>query len=199
MKARSITPVIAALLTAPRLLVCQSPPVSNTSTLGFFDQIAPFGLRNLLPSMKAPDLSTGGVQALVIALAGKWRFDVFSLNQAAPIASGQREMQLLDDSTKLAWTETFVGQSRVGTGMLGYNWATGAWYLVGAYTHDPDPVVLIGRADSSDHVLVFDPVEVTSRPGTYVSSKLRIVDASHLEWVASDGRWRVLFNRIGRP
>ena len=197
MKARSITLVIAALLTVPSLLVCQNPPVSNTSTFGFFTPT--FGLFALIPSKKAPDSSTGGVQALVIALAGKWRFDVFSLSQAAPIASGQRDMRLLDDSTKVAWTETFVGQSRVGSGMLGYNSATGAWYVVGAYTHDPDPVVLIGRADSSDHVLVFDPVEVTSQPGVFVSSKLRIVDASHLEWAASDGRWRILFTRIGRP
>jgi hypothetical protein len=161
MQARSITLAVAALFTVPSLLVSQASP-SNTQTLGSFVEI---------PSENAPGPSTGSVQALMIALAGKWRFDVFSLSQAAPIASGQREMRLLDDSTKLAWTETFIGQSRVGSGMLGYNSATGVWYLVGAYTHEPDPVVLIGRADSSDHVLVFDPVEVTSRPGAFVSSK----------------------------
>ena len=188
MKARSISQVIATLLALPSLLVSQAR-VSNVSTLGFFaDTLA----------RRTPSWNAGGVQALVTALEGKWRFEVFSPNQTAPIASGQREMRLLDDSTKLAWTETSIGQSSVGNGVLGYNYATGAWYVVGAYTHEPDPVVLVGRADSSGHVLVLDPVEITNRPGPFVSSELRIVDTNQLEWVASDGRWRILFTRIGR-
>src|SRR5213083_2328707 len=138
MKARSGTCVIVALLALPGLLLSQAV-VSN-----------------------APPPSSGGVEALMIALAGKWRFDVYSDGHSVPVASGQREMRLLEDSTKLAWTETlvdpprigpFVGfsfmgnwtepvvdRSRAGNGVLGYNAATGAWYVLGSYSHEPNPL-----------------------------------------------------------
>ena len=172
MKARSVTYLIVALLALPSLLPSQAV-VSN-----------------------APPLSNGGVEALMMTLAGKWRFDVYSGGHSVPVASGQREMRLLEDSTKLAWTETFVDPPRAGNGVLGYNAATGTWYVLGSYSHEPDPLVLIGRADPKGRSLVFDPVKTTSRSGTFVSSELRLVDAEHFEWVASDGGWRIVFTRI---
>ncbi len=172
MKARSVTYLIVALLALPSLLPSQAV-VSH-----------------------APPLSNGGVEALMITLAGKWRLDVYSDGHSVPVASGQREMRLLEDSTKLAWTETFVGQSRAGNGVLGYNAATGTWYVLGSYSHEPNPLVLIGRADLEGRSLVFDPLKTISRSGTFVSSELRLVDAEHFEWVASDGGWRIVFTRI---
>lgn len=155
-----------------------------------------------------------GEQNVLIALQGKWHFDLYSGGRTVPVASGQREMRLLADSTKLAWTETpldqpqvgrsflgywtetHLGQLHAGTGLLGYNAVTGTWYVLGAYTHEPNPLVLLGRADRSGRTLVFNPLETTSGPGTFVSSELRLVDADHFEWVASDGRWRAVFTRI---
>ena len=188
MRLLSVTYLFAALLTLPSLIGSQERQ-SNVSTFGLFAES---------PDKNVSRSSTGEAQAVLLALAGKWHFDLYSQGQTVPAASGQREMRLLDDSMKLAWTETFVGQSRVGSGTLGYNSATGAWYVLGAYTHEPDPVVLIGRPDPSNHALHFDPVEATGRPRTFVSSELRLVDAEHFQWVASDGGWRVVFTRIGR-
>jgi hypothetical protein len=173
MKVSSVISVIATLLAVPSLLVSQARVSSASAS------------------------SPSGVEAVLASLAGTWQFDLYSPGGTAPVASGQREMRLLRDSTKLAWTETFAGQADVGSGLLGYNSATGAYYILGAYTHKPDPLVLIGRADSSGHTLRFDPLDVTSRPGTLVSSEIRLVDAEHFEWAASDGSWRAVFTRIG--
>src|SRR5207247_2493955 len=71
-------------------------------------------------------------------------------------------------------TAVNVDHSHAGSGFLGYNAATDAWYELGAYAHEPNPVVLVGRADRSGRILMFDPLEITSRPGTYVSSELRL-------------------------
>jgi hypothetical protein len=179
MKRSSVTSLFAAFLVLPGVLV------SQTGTL------------------KTPVTRISGVATLLIALQGKWHFDLYSDGDTLPNASGEREMRLLSDSTKLAWTETpvdrphRVDQSHAGSGFLGYNAATDAWYVLGAYTHEPNPVVLVGRADRSGRILMFDPLETTSRPGTYVSSELRLVDAEHFEWVASDGAWRTVFTRVG--
>ena len=187
MKVLSVTYLFAALLTLPSLIDGQERQ-SNVSTVGRFAES---------PDKNASRSSPSEAEAVLLALVGRWHFDVYSQGRTVPAVSGEREMQLLDDSTKLAWTETFVGQSRVGSGTLGYNSATGAWYLLGVYTHEAYPVVLIGRRDPSTHALHFDPVEATGRPGTFVSSELRLVDAEHFHWVASDGGWRVVFTRIG--
>jgi hypothetical protein len=191
MKRPSIIHLIAPVLTLPTLLASQA------------------GVS------RAPLSSPDSVKAVMIALAGTWQFALYSSDRTVPVASGQREMQLFGDSTKLAWTETLVGQavgttsslgylpqpnldqSHVGGGFLGYNASTGDWYFLGAYTREPDPIVLIGRADSSGRGFLFRLLEATSRPGTFVSSELRLVDTGHLEWVASDGRWRAVFTRVG--
>ena len=173
MKRSSVTSLVAAFLVLPSVLV------SQTGTL------------------KTPVTRISGVATLLIALEGKWHFDLYSRGDTLPIASGEREMRLLSDSTKLAWTETPVDRPHAGSGFLGYNAATDAWYVVGAYAHEPNPVVLVGRTDRSGRILMFDPLEITSRPGTYVSSELRLVDAEHFEWVASDGGWRAVFTRVG--
>jgi len=167
MKRSSVTSLFAAFLVLPSVLV------SQTGTL------------------KTPVTRISGVATVLI------------------------KMRLLSDSTKLAWTETpvdrphrgtsvqgyrtaaNVDQSHAGSGFLGYNAATDAWYVLGAYAHEPNPVVLVGRADRSGRTLMFDPLEITSRPGTYVSSELRLIDAEHFEWVASDGGWRAVFTRVG--
>jgi hypothetical protein len=190
MKRPSIIHLIAPVLTLPTLLASQA------------------GVS------RAPLSSPDFVEAVMITLAGTWHFDLYLRDRTGPVASGQREMQLFGDSTKLAWTETVVGQgvgttsslgyftqpnldqSHVGSGFLGYNASTGDWYFLGAYTREPDPLVLIGRPDSSGRSLLFRPLEATSRPGTFVSSELRLVDTGHFEWVASDGRWRAVFTRI---
>jgi hypothetical protein len=109
-------------------------------------------------------------------------------------------MRLWSDSTKLTWTETFIGEPKTGTGVLGYNTATGAYYLLGALERQPSPMILIGRADSSGHALVFDAGSTdirVARPAIYARSELRLVDANHFEWVTFDGSWRGVFNRIG--
>lgn len=191
MKRSSVTSLFAAFLVLPSVLV------SQTGTL------------------KTPVTRISGVATVLIALEGKWHFDLYSRGDTLPVASGEREMRLLSDSTKLAWTETpvdrphrgtsvlgyqtaaNVDQSHAGSGFLGYNAATDAWYVLGAYAHEPNPVVLVGRADRSGRILMFDPLEITSPPGTYVSSELRLVDAEHFEWVASDGGWRAVFTRVG--
>src|SRR6266700_1157574 len=123
----------------------------------------------------------------MITRAGKWRFDGYADGHSGPVASGHREMRLAEDSTKLAWTEPSVDPPRAGNGVLAYNAETDTWYVLGSYSHEPDPLVLIGRADPKGRSLVFDPVKTTSRSGTFVSSELRLVDAEHFEWVASDG------------
>ncbi len=138
-------------------------------------------------------------QELLRVLSGTWHFELYSQASTSPLASGQREMRLLADSTKLAWTET-VGRSDAGTGILGYNSATGAYYVLAALDHEPSPMVLIGRADHSGRTVVFDVASTDlqlAKPGVYVTSKLRIVDADHFEWVTSDGRGRGIFRRIG--
>jgi len=139
-------------------------------------------------------------QELLRVLSGTWHFELYSQASTSPLASGQREMRLLADSTKLAWTETVAGRSDAGTGILGYNSATGAYYVLGALEHEPSPMILIGRADSSGHTVVFDVAATDIRlakPGVYVTSELRLVDADHFEWVTSDGRGRGIFRRIG--
>ncbi len=139
-------------------------------------------------------------QGLLALLAGTWHFDLYSQASNGPVASGQREMRLLADSMKLTWRETVVGRSETGAGILGYNAATGAYYLLGAIEHEPSPMILIGRVDRSGHTVVFDVASADIRlakPGIYVTSELRLVDADHFEWVTSDGRGRGVFNRIG--
>ena len=139
-------------------------------------------------------------QGLLGLLAGTWHFDLYAQGSTGPIASGQREMRLWADSMKLTWTETFVGQSKTGTGILGYNAATGAYYVLGALERQPSPMILIGRADSSGHAVVFDAgsTEIrVARPGVYTTSELRLIDADRFEWVTLDGSWRGVFNRVG--
>lgn len=162
MKASSVAQLVATLLALPNILVSQAGPSS------------------------APGSSISGVKTVLTTLQGKWHFEVYSRGHTPPVASGQRDMRLLADSTKLAWTETetpleqphfgysFFGyftadnveQSPPGSGFLGYNANTGAWYVLGAYTHEPNPLVLMGRADSSGRTLIFDPLASTSQPGT---------------------------------
>src|SRR3989442_15936139 len=58
-------------------------------------------------------------------------------------------------------------------------------------------MVQIGRADGSGRTILFDPATGNLEiPGLLVASELRLVDTAHFEWVASDGRWRVVFTRI---
>src|SRR2546425_597491 len=102
MKRSSVTSLLAAFLTLPSVLV------SQTGTL------------------KTPVTRISGVETVLIALEGTWHFDLYSRGNTLPIASGEREMRLLSDSTEL-----------------------------------------------------------------------RLVDAEHFEWVASDGRWRAVFTRVG--
>jgi len=176
MKAPARYLIIVALLTLPGFLVAQTPQ-SNESL-----PITP--------------------ERLLAVLAGTWHFDEYSEGSPGPVGSGQREMRLSADSMKLIWTESFVGRSDNDTGILGYNSATGAYYVLGALTHEPSPMILIGRADRSGRAVVFDVASTDIRlakRGIYVTSELRLLDADHFEWGASDGRGRVVFNRIGHP
>ncbi len=139
-------------------------------------------------------------QGFLALLAGTWHFDLYSQGYDGPVASGQREMRLLADSMKLTWSETVIGRSEPGAGILGYNAATGAYYQLGAVEHEPSPMILIGHADRSGHAVVFDVASTDTRlakPGLYVTSELRLIDPDHFEWVTSDGRGRGVFNRIG--
>ncbi len=139
-------------------------------------------------------------QGFLALLAGTWHFDLYSQGYHGPVASGQREMRLLADSMKLTWSETVVGRSEPGAGILGYNTATGAYYQLGAVEHEPSPMILIGRVDRSGNTVVFDVASTDTRlarPGIYVRSELRLIDPDHFEWVTSDGRGRGLFSRIG--
>ena len=137
-------------------------------------------------------------QAVIVELAGLWQFDLYNPGNSSPVATGERRMRLLNDSTKLVWTEVFDTKSDTGTGILGYDSAKGVYYALGAYTHEPHPMVQIGRADRSGRTILFAPdsgnLEI---PGLLITSELRLVDSAHFEWVASDGRWRVVFTRIG--
>ena len=143
-------------------------------------------------------VTTPQPRAVIAGLAGNWRFDLYQLGHTSPVASGQREMRLLRDSTKLVWTESFDTKSDTGTGILGYDSAKRVYYVLGAYTHEPHPTVLIGRADESGRTILFDPAAGNlETPGVLIASEFRLVDIAHFEWVASDGRWRVVFTRIG--
>ena len=176
MRAPPIMHVIVALLLSPSAVVGQA--------------------RNSNTSLPSTDKAAG----FLTRLAGTWRFEMYAAGQRGPVASGQREMRLMGDSTKLAWTETFDSRSDTGVGILGHNAATDAWYVLGAYTHEPNPVVLIGRADHSAHTVTFDaaPSDVgLARLGTFVASELRLIDVNHFEWVSTDGRWRTVFTRAG--
>src|SRR5437879_80712 len=79
MKRSSVTSLLAAFLTLPSVLV------SQTGTL------------------KTPVTRISGVETVLIALEGTWHFDLYSRGNTLHIASGEREMRLLSDSTKLAW------------------------------------------------------------------------------------------------
>jgi hypothetical protein len=139
-------------------------------------------------------------QGLLALLAGTWHFDLYAQGSDGPVASGQRDMRLLPDSMKLTWRETVVGRSEAGAGILGYNTATGAYYALGAVEHEPSPMILIGRADSSGYTVVFDVASTDNRlakPGIYVTSELRLIDPDHFEWITLGGRGRGVFNRIG--
>src|SRR6266513_5477438 len=94
--------LVAALLALPGFLVAQTGPANGS-----------------LP--RTP-------QGLLGLLAGTWHFDLYSQASRSPVASGEREMRLLADSTKLAWTDTVTGRPGAGTGILGYNAATGVYY-----------------------------------------------------------------------
>ena len=145
-------------------------------------------------------VSTPHPQALIAGLAGSWHFDLYQLGRNTPVASGKRQMRLLSDSTKLVWTESFDTKSDTGTGILGYDAAKGLYYVLGAYTHEPHPVVLSGRAKGAGRTILFDPAAGNLEThGLLIASELRIVDTAHFEWVASDGSWRVVFTRISRP
>ena len=143
-------------------------------------------------------LSSVRPQAVLAELSGLWHFDLYTSSRTSPVTSGQRQMRLLSDSTKLVWTESFDTKSDTGTGILGYDSAKDVYYVLGAYTHEPHPMAQIGRADGSGRAILFDPASGNLEiPGLFVASELRLVDATHFEWVASDGRWRVVFTRIG--
>src|ERR1051325_944264 len=136
--------------------------------------------------------------AVIVGLAGPWHFDMYDAGNATPAATGQRQMRLLADSTKLLWTEIFDTRSDTGTGILGYDSAKDVYYVLGAYTHEPHPMVQIGRADGSGRTILFDAASGNlESPGVFIASELRLVDSDHFEWVAADGRWRVRFTRIG--
>jgi len=173
MKARVPKLLIGALLLAPSTLVAQ-----GTASVS-------------LPRVPRP-------QELLLALAGAWRFEMYSRGSTRAVESGQREMRLLDDSVKLTWTEHFGDRSDVGTGILGYNATIDTFYLLGAYTHEPGPLVLSGRGDLSARVISFGSTGEMVSPGTFVRSELRLIDADHFEWVASDGSWRAGFTRVGK-
>ncbi len=142
--------------------------------------------------------SSVGAESLLTPLVGTWHFDMYSADRHDPVASGQREMRLMSDSTKLAWTETFRGRSDTGTGVLGYNAATNAYYVLGVYTHEPNPVVLTGRADPSTRSIAFDPPTNPrlAKAAIFEASTLRLIDANDFEWLASDGSWRTVFSRV---
>ena len=125
-------------------------------------------------------------QAVIAGLAGVWHFELFQPGRKNAVAAGQRRMRLLSDSTKLVWTESSETTSDTGTGILGYDSAKDLYYVLGAYTHAPHPMVLLGRADGAAHTILFDQAAGNlETPGLLVQSELRIVDASHFEWVAS--------------
>lgn len=134
---------------------------------------------------------------IIPELAGNWRFDIYQSGRTTPIATGRRQMRLLSDSTKLVWTETFNTSSDTGTGVFGYDSRKGVYYLLGAYTHEPHPVFQIGRAGNSGRIVLFDStLSNVAFPGVFIPSEVRLVDSTHFEWVASDGRWRAVFTRI---
>lgn len=137
---------------------------------------------------------------LLRALAGTWQFRMYSAGRTDPIASGERVMHLMSDSTKLVWSETVVGQADTGTGVLGHNTATGAYYMLGVYTHRPNPVVLVGRLDPSVRTIAFDPAPTSlglARSGTFTASILHLIDENRFEWRAADGSWQAVFTRVG--
>jgi hypothetical protein len=136
-------------------------------------------------------------RSLISMLAGTWRFNIYSSTNTDPVSSGQRVMRLLSDSMKLAWTETFGDRADTGTGVFGYNSATAAYYVFGAYTDETDPFVLTGRADGSGDTILFDPLEGLGHGGNLIASSFHLLDPQHFEWIASDGRWRAVFTRVG--
>ena len=135
---------------------------------------------------------------LLQTLAGNWKFQMYAAGRTDPVASGERVMQLMSDSTKLAWSETFAGQRDTGTGVLGHNSTTDAYYMLGVYTHQPNPIVLVGRPDSSAGTIAFDPTPTNlglAHPGIFTASVLHLIDQNRFEWRAADGSWRVVFTR----
>ncbi len=169
--------------------------VSHVIAAGF---LASSSLQGQALTSNASLVSTPQPQAVIAGLAGNWHFDLYQLGHTSPVASGERQMRLLSDSTKLVWTESFDTKSDTGTGILGYDSAKGVYYVLGAYTHEPHPTVLMGRAEGSGRTILFDPASGTlETPGLLIASELRIVDTAHFEWVASGGGWRVVFTRIG--
>ena len=140
-------------------------------------------------------------EGFLAALAGTWQFRMYSADRTTPITSGERVMDETNDSTKLAWRETIVDQADFGTGILGYNAATGAYYMLGVYTHRPNPVVLVGRLDSSFRSITFDPAANLglARPGIFTPSVLQLIDENRFEWRAADGSWRAVFIRVSSP
>jgi hypothetical protein len=161
-----------------------------------------FGASAAAASASAQGISDIRAPAPRIALqqlAGTWSFAVYQSAGEAPVATGRREMRLLADSLKLAWTESYDGRPATSDGFLGYDERAGTYYLLGVQSGDPAPMFLVGRAEEG--AIRFDPAKspagIGNRPGVFVASDVRVVDRAHFEWTAVDGRWRVEFTRVG--
>ena len=138
-------------------------------------------------------------RALIKELAGAWRFAIYHPGDPNAVATGRRDMRLMADSLKLVWTETFDTTPNGGTGILGYDAAKGAYFVVGAYANTQAPFLLVGQVDSAGRTVTFRPIpntpSLSSADGALIDSELHLIDAQHFEWTAYDGRWRVVFTR----
>jgi hypothetical protein len=159
------------------------------------------GLALALATAPAPaqvPTATSDAKTVMSRLAGTWQFALYQNGRNTPVSTGRREMHLLADSLKLAWTETFDGRVAGGSGFLGYDDGAGAFYLMGVQAGVRSPMFLVGHA--GDGAIHFDPAAspagLANRPGVYVASSVRMVDRDHFEWLAADGRWRVEFTRV---
>ena len=143
------------------------------------------------------DSATGS--SAIVRLAGSWSFVVYTADAPdTPVATGRREMTLLADSLKVAWTESYDARSGTSSGFLGFNPRARKYYLMGVSSNRPDPMYLVGTATAAG--IEFHPRQspggVGNRPGLYIASELRMIDDDHLEWRAVDGRWRAVFRRV---
>ena len=137
-------------------------------------------------------------KAMIAALAGKWRSEI---RQGANITIRYQDIHLLGDSTKVTWIDSTEQRGAIATSVVGYDATKRSYFLLSAGANQPTPIVSVGHGDSGDLRIRFDSPRLVPDAdpprGLYIATILRVVDATHLEWIGAGGEWRMVLTKVG--